>query len=95
MHFVCGFDCYGPHIEDLAVRSSREGGEELVDEIFRKGFRERRKDRDSPNYDQLALQVRAECRSFVQRSVSEQMTQLLRWGIMTDPRYSYFTMCKH
>ena len=38
------------------------------------------------------LKKRKKCREFVKDSIISQMNDLSKWGILTDFRYSYFTM---
>ena len=84
VHMMPGFDCYGAAIEDAALIHNDNLPTTLKQTA----------DTDSniSKSDAKTLQKRATCREYVKESILAQMSDLSKWGILTDFRYSYFTM---
>ena len=88
VHMMPGFDCYGLGIEDQALGKESEAPQlpttlkqtpkKLKDEVLM--------------HEESILSQRKKCRQFVKDSIISQMNDLSKWGILTDFRYSYFTM---
>ena len=85
VHMMPGFDCYGAAIEDAAlIHSPTAGLPTTLKKQERTGFE---------SAEELeVLEKRAICREYVKDSILVQMDDLSKWGILTDFRYSYFTM---
>jgi len=93
VHYVPGFDCFGTNVEDAFAHLV--GVEEKVqglDLSLHGHTSEETMLKNLNQEDRNKLTVRNVIQEQVKDSMAVQMAELQQWGIMTDWRYSYFTM---
>ena len=91
VHYIPGFDCFGNNTEDAFAADKSLLKVKKLNLSLRKNA-EGQERRQLSDKEQQVMDTRSVVESGVKDSMMLQMSELQQWGIMTDWRYSYFTL---